>query len=91
MNTAAQVPQVQKFYSETPETVETNKAPEVVQTAGSGGGYNVTVNNNPTIVVNGDTPGDLEEKLEQNNQKLLREFEEITRQKNEDERRSEYE
>lgn len=91
MNTAAQVPQVQKFYSETPETVETNKAPEVIQTAGSGGGYNVTVNNNPTIVVNGDTPGDLEEKLEQNNQKLLREFEEITRQKNEDERRSEYE
>ena len=71
--------------------VEANKAPEVVQTAGSGGGYNVTVNNNPTIVVNGDTPGDLEEKLEQNNQKLLREFEEITRQKNEDERRSEYE
>ena len=51
----------------------------------------MTVNNNPTIVVNGDTPGDLEEKLEQNNQKLLREFEEITRQKNEDERRSEYE
>ena len=54
-------------------------------------GSEMCIRDSPTIVVNGDTPGDLEEKLEQNNQKLLREFEEITRQKNEDERRSEYE
>lgn len=57
-----------------------NTAPTVAAGTGSsagsgsaGGTNNVTINNSPTIVVNGDQPDDLEEKLEENNQRLLRE------------------
>lgn len=71
------------------EVVKT--APEVKATSGGGGAPNITIHNAPTIVVNGDNPGDLEEKLEANNQKLLQEFDERIRQKEDDERRSEYE
>lgn len=71
------------------EVVKT--APEVKATSGGGGAPNITIHNAPTIVVNGDNPGDLEAKLEANNQKLLQEFEERVRQKEDDERRSEYE
>ena len=42
--------------------------------AGNGGG-GITINNSPTIVVKGNQPGDLEAKLEVNNQMLLQMFE----------------
>lgn len=44
-----------------------------------------------TIVVNGDQPDDLEEKLEANNKKLLQEVEDLLDKKEDDERRSRYE
>lgn len=66
------------------------RAPEVA-TAGGGGGFTITLHNSNTIVVNGDRPDDLEAKLEENNQKILREFEEAIRKKEDDERRSDYE
>lgn len=69
---------------------EVKAAPEV-KTPSGGSAPNITIHNTPTIVVQGDNPGDLEEKLEANNQKLLREFDEKMRQKEDDERRSDYE
>ena len=71
---------------------EVKTAPEVTRNPGRGGGtQNITVNNSPTIVVNGDKPDDLEQKLEANNQKLIREIREMQRQDAEDERRAVYE
>ena len=71
---------------------EVRTAPEVTRNPGRGGGtQNITVNNSPTIVVNGDKPDDLEQKLEANNQKLIREIREMQRQDEEDERRAVYE
>lgn len=72
---AAAAPTVQPMTAST-----VNTAPTVAAGTGSsagsgsaGGTNNVTINNSPTIVVNGDQPDDLEEKLEENNQRLLRE------------------
>ncbi len=71
---------------------EVKTAPEVTRNPGRGGGtQNITVNNSPTIVVNGDKPDDLEQKLEANNQKLIQEIREMQRQDAEDERRAVYE
>ena len=71
---------------------EVRTAPEVTRNPGRGGGtQNITVNNSPTIIVQGDKPDDLDQKLEENNQKLIREFREIQRQEAEDERRMVYE
>ena len=71
---------------------EVKTAPEVTRNPGRGGGtQNITVNNSPTIVVNRDKPDDLEQKLEANNQKLIREIREMQRQDAEDERRAVYE
>lgn len=71
---------------------EVKTAPEVTRNPGRGGGtQKITVNNSPTIVVNGDKPDDLEQKLEANNQKLIREIREMQRQDAEDERRAVYE
>lgn len=60
-----------------------NTAPEVTAGAGNNGGgaKNVTINNNPTIVVNGDKPEDLDAKLEENNKRLLRDVEELLDEK----------
>ena len=56
----------------------------------AGGTNNVTINNNPTIVVNGDQPDDLEEKLEENNQRLLRQVENMLDDKADKEERQKY-
>lgn len=67
------------------------KAPEVVSGAGQGGGISLTVNSNPTVYVEGDKPGDLEEKLEENNRNLIREVEDLLDKRSDDERRSRHE
>lgn len=56
----------------------------------SGGEPKFVINYNPTIYVNGDKPDDLEEKLKQNNEKLLQMFREELRQQKETERRTAY-
>ena len=71
---------------------EVKTAPEVTRNPGRGGGtQNLTVNNSPTIIVQGDKPDDLDQKLEANKQKLIREIREMQRQDAEDERRAVYE
>lgn len=68
-----------------------NTAPEVAAGAGNGGGAkNVTINNNPTIIINGDKPEDLDAKLEENNRKLLRDVEDLLDEKEDKERRQKY-
>ena len=51
----------------------------------------VEIHNSPTIVVNGDQPGDLEAKLEENNQKLLKQVENLLDDKADKEERQRYE
>lgn len=63
--------------------------PSVVPTR-SGGETKFEIHYSPTIYVEGDKPGDLEEKLEQNNQKLMQEIREVLRQEKENERRTTY-
>ena len=56
----------------------------------SGGGNNITITNSPVIHVDGEKPDDLEEKLEENNRRLLQEVEDLLDKKDDDERRSKY-
>ena len=70
-----------------------NTAPTVA--AGAGVTNNdrtnhVEIHNSPTIVVNGDQPGDLEAKLEENNQKLLKKVENLLDDKADKEERQRY-
>ncbi len=65
--------------------------PRIAQTPTTNGGeIKFEIHYNPTIYVEGDKPGDLEEKLKQNNEKLLQTFKEFLQQKEEKERRTTY-
>lgn len=91
--TAAAVAPTAAQTTTTPQTVNNyNTAPEVTAGAGSGGGSanNVTINNSPTIVINGDKPEDLDAKLEENNRKLLRDVEDLLDEKEDKEKRQKY-
>ncbi len=61
--------------------------PEISTITNTGGEIKFEINYNPTIYIEGDKPEDLEEKLKQNNEKLLRIFKEYLRQERETERR----
>lgn len=61
--------------------------PDVSAIPTSSGETKFEINYNPTIYVEGDKPGDLEEKLKQNNEKLMQMFREFLRQEQENERR----
>ncbi|MCM1059670.1 MAG: phage tail tape measure protein [Eubacterium sp.] len=61
--------------------------PEPTPEPTTGGEINIEINYNPTIYVEGDKPNDLEEKLKENNEKLLQMFKEYLRQERENERR----
>lgn len=75
----------------TAPTVSNNTAPVVAAGAGKGtSNKTITVNNNPTIIVNGNQPDDLEEKLEKNNQSLLQQVDEKLKDDG-DERRTRFE
>lgn len=91
-NTAATTAATVAPTAPTAQTVNANNtAPEVAAGAGNGGGAkNVTINNNPTIVINGDKPEDLDAKLEENNRKLLRDVEDLLDEKEDKERRQKY-
>lgn len=96
-NAAAQVAQAagagqsSQVYYNTVNNAPEVKPPEVVSGAGQGGGISLTVNSNPTVYVEGDKPGDLEEKLEENNRNLIREVEDLLDKRSDDERRSRHE
>ena len=88
---AAAAPTVGGAGVQTASTV--NAAPTVA--AGAGVTNNdrtnhVEIHNSPTIVVNGDQPGDLEAKLEENNQKLLKKVENLLDDKADKEERQRY-
>lgn len=96
-NAAAQVAQAtgagqtsQVFYNTTNNAPEV-KPPEVVSSAGQGGGNTITITNSPTIYVDSDKAGDFEEKLEENNRNLLQEVEDLLDKRSDDERRSRHE
>lgn len=50
----------------------------------------ITIDNKPTFIIDGDKPYDLENKLEKNNQQLLRMVEDLLNRKADDERRAAY-
>jgi len=54
------------------------------------GGKSINFSSPTTIIVNGDKPGDLEKKLEENNQKLLRQMENLLDDKADKEMRQRY-
>ncbi|EOS40534.1 phage tail tape measure protein, TP901 family, core region [Lachnospiraceae bacterium M18-1] len=83
-------PQVLNTYSTTNNAQEV-RAPEVIRGTGSGSSTNITINNNPVINIDGDNPEDLEEKLEENNRRLLQQVGNLLDKKQDDERRSRYE
>ncbi len=72
-----------------PENVLGVSAPELRSTTGQSS-IIVTINNNPVINVDGDKPGDLEEKLEENNRRLLQQVKDLLDKRDDDERRSVY-
>lgn len=72
-----------------PENVPGVSAPELRSTTGQSS-IAVTINNNPTIHVDGEKPGDLEEKLEENNRRLLQQVKDLLDKRDDDERRSVY-
>lgn len=87
----------QRAAAEAVRTAPTMTAAKVAPTmtagsgSGSGGGSKtITINNSPTIIVNGEKPDDLEEKLERNNQNLLQQVDEKLNS-NEDEGRTRFE
>ena len=76
-----------------PTVAAARTAPTVATAAAGGhgsGNKTITINNNPTIIVNGDKPDDLEEKLERNNQNLLQQVDEKL-SNNDDEGRTRFE
>lgn len=88
---AAEAPTVGTAGTQTASTV--NTAPTVATGAGvtnNGGTNHIEIHNAPTIVVNGDQPDDLEAKLEENNQKLLKQVENLLDDKADKEERQRY-
>lgn len=71
-------------------TKQVREAPEMVKTAGQSENTQITITNNPTIIINGDKPEDLEIKLEENNRRLLQQIENLLSKRSEDERRARY-
>ncbi len=67
------------------KTQEAKAAP-----AAGGNGRTVNINNNPTIIVNAEKTGDLERKLEENNQRLLKRVEDLLNDKADQEERQRY-
>lgn len=57
---------------------------------GAGGGTTIHIVNQPTIVVEGDKPDDLDEKLRRNNEDLMNRIDERFRRREDDERRGRY-
>ncbi len=72
-----------------PENVPGVSAPELRSTTRQSS-ITVTINNNPVIHVDGDKSGDLEEKLEENNRRLLQQVKDLLDKRDDDERRSVY-
>lgn len=90
-NAAAQAKAAPGVVSTTAHTVNNyHTAPEVVSETSSRGGNNIVINNNPTVIVNGDKTDDLDAKLEANNKRLLRDVEDLLDEKEDKERRQKY-
>ena len=64
--------------------------PVISEIPTSHGEIKIEINYNPVIYVDGDKPEDLEEKLKENNERLMQMFKEYLRQERENERRMSY-
>lgn len=82
------LPQLQQVYSV--NTATGVQAP-TVKADSTQRSTKIEINNQPIIHVDGNKPGDLEEKLKKNNEDLLNQVDERIRKKEEDERRGRYE
>lgn len=80
----------QKAVAAAGKTPEVKTAPEVKASGGGGGSKSVVINQTNNITINGDKPEQLEETLQQNNEKLLQQVDEKLNG-DEDERRTRYE
>ncbi len=81
-----EIPQVVENIRERVRVVNSPK----IAVAGAGGSYKIEVYNQPTIYVDGEKDGDLENKLKKNNETLLNMIDAKLRKKEEDETRSKY-
>ena len=75
------------------QAVAYNRAQEAKAATGvtnNAGDTRIEIQNSPTIYVNGDQPGDLEAKLEENNQKLLKQVENLLDEKADKRERQRY-
>jgi TP901 family phage tail tape measure protein len=78
---------------QTRDIFNTSNEPESVPELRSGSGQkstSITINYNPVIHVDGGKPGDLEEKLEENNRRLLQQVKDMLDKRDDDTRRSVY-
>lgn len=76
-----------------PQTINNySEAPQVASGAGTAGAgnKNITIQNSPTIVVSGNQPNDLDEKLEENNRKLIQDVKDMLDEEEDKERRQKY-
>lgn len=80
----------QKAVAAAGKTPEVKTAPKVKASGGGGGSKSVVINQTNNITINGDQPEQLEETLQQNNEKLLQQVDEKLNG-DEDERRTRYE
>lgn len=80
----------QKAVAAAGKTPEVKTAPEVKASGGGGSSKSVVINQTNNITINGDKPEQLEETLQQNNEKLLQQVDEKLNG-DEDERRTRYE
>jgi TP901 family phage tail tape measure protein len=90
-NAQASQQTINNTYMQTTHPPQVQSAPEL-QTAAGEGNQEITlrVENNPTIIVNGEQPQDLERQLQANNENLIRRIMEMLQAQKEDERRRRY-
>lgn len=82
--------QPQNYYSSIRNDTTEVRPLQVPYGMGGGNTY-ITLNNNPTVIVEGEQPDDLEETLQRNNDNLLRKMENLIHKREDDERRMQYE
>ena len=73
-----------------PQLMPTPSFPQLAVSTPMGGDIKVEITNSPTIIIDGQRPDDLEQKLEKNNQSLLAQVKEMLRKEKEDRERTIY-
>jgi hypothetical protein len=72
------------------DTAAIQPMPTPIQSSGSGGVQTIEITYSPTIRVDGNVPGDLEEQLKAHDETLLQKIQDLLRQREDNERRTAY-